>query len=371
MTATPPGATMCAAMRAANLHAPGDLRAEMVPRPRPQADEALIRIEASGICGSDVDRVLTKGTYHFPTIPGHEFAGAVVECPADKTRIGQRVCVFPLIACRRCPMCEIGEYASCADYDYYGSRRDGGFAQFQAVKLDNLVPVGDDIAVEDAAMVEPCAVAVHALAAAPLRLGDRLAVWGAGPIGLMAAQLGAAQGARVAIFDVDDRKLELARRAGFGDTFNPRRGDPAAQLRATGDARGADVCLEASGAAAALAGALAAVRPFGHIILMGNPVGDMTLPRDAYWTILRRQVTCVGVWNSARNHFTDDWRTAIEAIRAGQVTPSRFITHRFDLTECAQAFAVAADPAQLSLKIMFTPSEEPNEGRSLDSTGNA
>ena len=346
-------------MAVANLYGIGDLRPGRVPVPAPAADEALVRIEASGICGSDLPRVFTKGTYRFPTVPGHEFAGTVVECPGEPGRCGQRVTVFPLIPCGQCAMCEIGEYASCADYDYYGSRRDGGFAQYRAIRLANLVPVPDGVGIEDAAMVEPCAVAVHALAAAQLRLGDWLAIWGAGPIGLMAAQLAASQGARVVLVDIDQRKLGAARALGFGDTVNSATTDAPAAIREVTDGRGADVCLEAAGVSAALAGCLAAAKPFGGVVLMGNPAGDMRLSQDAYWQILRKQLRLTGVWNSSHNKSRDDWDTAITAIQHGWVTPSRLITHRFGLAECARAFAVAASPDELSLKVMFTPQETP------------
>jgi len=343
-------------MGAVSLHAVADLRFQTMLTPRPAEDEALIRVEASGICGSDVPRVLTKGTYRFPTVPGHEFAGTVVACQADSSLVGRRVAVFPLIPCLRCAMCEIGEYASCADYDYYGSRRDGGFAEYQSVKLANLVPVPEGVSAEEAAMVEPCAVAVHALAAVPHPLDSWIAIWGAGPIGLMAAQLARASGARVILVDIDDRKLQFAGdRLGFSATVNPAHTNAPDAIRGLTDGRGADTCLEAAGVSATLAGCLESVRPFGHVILMGNPASAIQLDQNIYWQILRKQVTCVGVWNSARNRSKDDWATAIAAIGEGMVTPSRLITHRFALADFGRAFKVAASPAEFSLKVMFVP----------------
>lgn len=344
-------------MSAASLHAVGDLRHQILPIPSPGPDEALVRIGASGICGSDLPRVLTKGTYHFPTIPGHEFAGTVVECPSEPTLVGQRVTVFPLIPCRRCAMCEIGEYASCADYDYYGSRRDGGFAQYQAVRIANLIALPDAVSMADAAMVEPCAVAVHAVAAAPLQLGDWFAIWGAGPIGLMAAQLAAARGSRPILVDIDQHKLDLARTLGF-EAVNPNQGDAAAAIHELAGGDGAQVCLEAAGLSATLAGCLASARPFGHIVLMGNPAGELRLSQNAYWQILRKQLSLAGVWNSAHNRSIDDWATALTAIQRGQVTPSALITHRFRLDQCHEAFEVAASATESSLKVMFLPNGE-------------
>jgi L-iditol 2-dehydrogenase len=124
-----------ARMMACNLHGVGDLRYEEVPVPPLGADEVMLQVRAAGICGSDIPRVFEKGTYHFPTIPGHEFAGVISAVnPGDESLLGKTVAVFPLIPCGKCAACQIGEYAQCADYDYYGSRRDGAFAEYIAVK---------------------------------------------------------------------------------------------------------------------------------------------------------------------------------------------------------------------------------------------
>lgn len=204
-------------------------------------------------------------------------------------------------------------------------------------------------------MVEPCAVAVHALGAAPLQLGDWLAIWGAGPIGLMAAQLANARGARPILVDIDQRKLDVARTLGFDATVNPTRVDAPAAIHDLTNGRGADVCLEAAGVPATLAGCLDSAKPFGHVILMGNPAGEMRLTQNAYWQILRKQLRLAGVWNSSHNQSRDDWATALAAIQRGQVTPSKLITHRFGLAECVKAFEVASSPDEMSLKVMFTP----------------
>jgi L-iditol 2-dehydrogenase len=126
-------------MMACNLHGIGDLKYEEVQTPVMGDGEVLIRIMAAGICGSDIPRVYEKGTYHFPTITGHEFAGVIVDAAEqDRHLIGKKAAVFPLLPCGKCGACQIGEYAQCEDYDYYGSRRDGGFAEYIAVKNGTL-----------------------------------------------------------------------------------------------------------------------------------------------------------------------------------------------------------------------------------------
>lgn len=162
-------------MKACVLHGIRDLRFEAVATPLLAKGEVLIRIKASGICGSDIPRIFTKGTYRFPTIPGHEFAGQIVAVSedADRQLVGRKVAVFPLLPCMKCEACQIGEYAQCKDYNYFGSRCNGGFAEYIAVPIWNLVMVPDSLSYEAAAMAEPAAVAIHALrqASKPYKYG--------------------------------------------------------------------------------------------------------------------------------------------------------------------------------------------------------
>ena len=170
-------------MKACVLHAIGDLRTEEVTVPVPGPGWVLVKVAACGVCGSDIPRVFEKGTYRFPLIPGHEFAGVVdaVGEGVDAARIGQRAAVFPLVPCMRCAMCAVGAYAQCADYDYLGSRCDGAFAEYVVAPEWNLVPVPDGLSLEEAAMCEPAAVAAHALRQAKIDLGATVAIFGAGP----------------------------------------------------------------------------------------------------------------------------------------------------------------------------------------------
>ncbi|MBT7121835.1 MAG: alcohol dehydrogenase catalytic domain-containing protein, partial [Clostridia bacterium] len=133
-------------MKALVLHKKGDLRLDEVEKPSPNENEVLLRVKAAGICGSDIDRVIHGGVYSFPLIPGHEFAGQVEQVGAgvDPNLVGKRAAVFPLIPCKKCPSCEIGQYAQCEDYDYIGSRRNGAFAEYVVAPAANLVLAPND-----------------------------------------------------------------------------------------------------------------------------------------------------------------------------------------------------------------------------------
>lgn len=345
-------------MKACVLHQVGDLRYEEVPTPVPARDEVLLRIRASGICGSDIQRVFVKGTYHFPTIPGHEFAGEVVETGADVPASwrGKRAAVFPLIPCGHCAACQVGEYAQCADYNYYGSRCDGGFAEYLAVKAWNLVEVPDNVSFEEAAMCEPAAVAIHALSRVGVEFGDTVAIFGAGTIGLMLAKVAAAWGAgRVMLLDIDEQKLEFARSLGFAHCLNSRGPEAAEAVKELTGGRGADVVVEGTGAGAALENCLRVAATFGRVVLMGNPLSAMNVDQKAYWEILRKQLTLKGTWNSSYNGVHNDWQKALTCMPALDL--SRLITHRFPFAQCNEAFRVMADPHQFTVKVMFVQEE--------------
>lgn len=339
-------------MKALNLHAVGDIRFETVPMPVRRADEVLLKIHACGICGSDLPRIFTKGTYHFPTIPGHEFAGEIVDAD-DRSLVGRRAAVFPLLPCRRCEACQVGEYAQCSDYDYYGSRRDGAFAEYIAVKIWNLVFFDDSIGYDEAAMCEPAAVALHAIGQAGIAIGDTVAVFGAGPIGLMLGLWARTAGAScVVLCDIDSTKIDFARSLGF-DAVSSRETDPVEYIRERTGGRGADACIEGAGVAQTWEQCLRAVRNFGTVVSMGNPAGDMTLSQKGYWEILRKQLTLKGTWNSSYNDVKNEWRIALDAIAAHRIDVRPLVSHRFALSQADEAFRIMRERREFFNKVMF------------------
>ena len=185
-------------MKACVLYGIGDLRYEDVENPRPYPGQVLVRVDACGVCGSDIPRVFQKGTYRFPTIPGHEFSGTVLQCGegVDARWVGKQVVVFPLIPCRKCVSCQAARYALCEDYGYLGSRSDGAFAEYVVAPEWNLTPVPPGVSQEAAALTEPAAVAVHALRRAGVDAGDAVMI-SHGPVGLMLGQWARAMGQAV------------------------------------------------------------------------------------------------------------------------------------------------------------------------------
>ncbi len=317
-------------MKALSLYDIGDLRVVDLPIPKPQSDEVLVEIKNCGICGSDIGRVFEHGTYFFPTVPGHEFAGQVVY-DTDGVWTNKRVAIFPLLPCFNCDMCKLGNYAECSNYDYYGSRRDGAFSQYIAVKKFNLVELPDTVSFEQAAMCEPTAVALHAFSKLDVKNKNSILISGAGPIGLILGQLALNAGLqKICFVEIDQKKIEFLKANGF-ELFDSEKGEKF------------DYAIEGTGASGALATLLNNVKPFSKIVLMGNPAKEMTLTQQQYWKILRGELTLYGTWNSLYNERTNDWKKAIEYISQGKIDLSKLITHKVGLDDAFSALKMMHD----------------------------
>jgi len=184
-------------MKAAVLHAPGDLRVEDVPVPAIGPDDVLVRVMAAGICGSDIGRVMVTGTYRFPTVPGHEFAGQIEKTGANVTHLvaGDRVAVAPLMPCFDCEWCRAGKFSLCDSYDFMGSRSDGAFAEFVKAPARNVMKIPDSVSYDAAATIEPAAIILHGIHKLDVSLGDAVAVVGCGALGYFALQFAKLSGA--------------------------------------------------------------------------------------------------------------------------------------------------------------------------------
>ncbi len=323
-------------MKCLNLHAVGDLRLDEKALPQYGKDEVLVKIKSCGICGSDIGRVFKSGTYHFPTVIGHEFAGEVVADESGKW-LNKRVAVFPLLPCFSCDMCAAGNYAQCRDYDYYGSRRDGGFAEYLAVKKWNLIELPKGVSFEEGAMCEPTAVGLHAVKKLGDIKGRSLLITGAGPIGMIVGLWAKKFGVdKVYFVDIDERKLDFAEKFGFARY----RGEEV------------QICVEGTGAPSAIATAIDALQAFGKMVLMGNPADEVGLTAKQYQNILRKELTVLGTWNSRYSDAVNDWKDSLKAISEGDFPIAKLITHRPTLDECLDAFYMIKERQEFYCKVV-------------------
>ena len=250
-----------------------------MPAPKPAPDELLIRIQACGICGSDVHGYDgSTGRRLPPVVMGHEAAGNVeaVGSAVENFRAGDRVTFDSTVSCGKCFFCLRGQINLCDNREVIGVstpafRRMGAFAEFVTVPARIAYPLPDNLSYAHAALIEAVSVAVHAVSLTPIALEDTVVVVGAGMIGLLTLQAVRQAGAgRVFVVDVDDSRLELARSLGATETFNSRNADIIPQILSHTMGRGADVALECAGATAPVKLALDSVRKGGTVTLIGN-----------------------------------------------------------------------------------------------------
>lgn len=355
-------------MNALVLHAVNVARNEPIPKPEPGPGQVRVKVGFCGVCNSDMARFFGKGPYSFPLVCGHEFAG-VVDKVADGVNAfapGDRVAVFPLLWCGRCGACERGQYTQCTDYDYLGSRSNGAFAEYVVAPARNLLRVADQVSLEEAAMIEPAAVALHALRrTGKAMVGQSIAVFGAGPIGLMVAQWARAMGAtKVMLIDLVPEKLNLARNFGFEHVIDLRASEPVPAIEKLTGGRGADLCVDAAGAPQASLQALRAVNHGGTIVLLGNPTGDVNLPAELISRLMRREVQIVGTWNSDYAAFgeDDDWHRALNAMASGMIDVKPLVTHRVPLDGAMSALQMMRDRAGFYCKVLVQPNSEEQRG---------
>ncbi len=345
-------------MKAYRLHGVGDLRLEEVSCPLPKSGEVLLRVKAAGICGSDIPRIYQTGTYHFPTIPGHEFAGVVEEVGENVNAEwkGKRVGIFPLIPCYTCGPCQDEKYEMCRNYGYLGSRQDGGFAEYVAVPVKNLLALPEEVTYEEAAMLEPMAVAVHAMRKAAPADGERIAICGLGTIGLFLLMFLWEAGHRN-IYVIGNKEFQrrMADQLGLPAGFfcDSRKQDAETWLAEQTDGKGVNVFFECVGKNETVAQAVRMTVPGGRIMLVGNPASDMTFPKETYWKILRNQLTVFGTWNSSfTNREDDDWHYVLERLKERRIAPTEFITHRLPFEELEKGLAVMREKKEEYGKVM-------------------
>jgi L-iditol 2-dehydrogenase len=250
-----------------------------MPKPQPGDHDLLIRVQACGICGSDVHGYDgSTGRRLPPIVMGHEAAGIVEAVGGAVTgfQLGDHVTFDSTIFCGKCFYCRRGQVNLCDNREIIGVstpefRRAGAFAEYVTVPARIVYPLPENMPFAHAALIEAVSVAVHAVSLTPIALDDTVVVVGAGMIGLLTQQAALLAGAgRVFVCDVDDSRLEMARSLGATGTFNSKNCDPVAEIRTLTSGRGADAALECVGIAPSVNLTIEAVRKGGMVTLVGN-----------------------------------------------------------------------------------------------------
>lgn len=351
-------------MMAAVLHSPGDLRYEEVDIPSIGDRDVLLKIKATGNCGSDLQRVMVEGTYHFPCIPGHEFSGEIVKIGknVEMFKTGDRVTAAPLMQCMKCEWCLQGQYNLCEDYDYVGSRSDGSFAEYMKIPAFNLVKIPDNMDFEDAAISDPAAVAYHAIERANgVKVGENVVILGAGPIGMLACQWARIMGAGCVIAtDIVTDKLKTLKNIGVDVAIDASTEDVVKRILEITQGVGADLIIETAGSIEAHKQALLAARKRGRIVHVGRAHKDACLPDEIFTKIFRRELNLYGAVNSNFSPHDHEWKIAVDYIAKGKIKVKPLISHRLPLSEIGETFKKMYKKEIIYNKIIFQPGSNNN-----------
>lgn len=340
-------------MRVAMWYNNRDVRIEEKPIPRIGLGELLVRVEASGICGSDVmewyrlDRA--------PLVLGHEIGGQIVAVGegVERYKVGDRVTAAHHVPCNTCHYCLSGHHTAC-DTLRRTNFDPGGFAEYirlPAINVDRgvfLLP--DEVSYEEATFVEPLACVLRGQRIAHMPPGYSVLVIGSGIAGLLHVQLARARGAgRVIASDISDYRLQAARQAGAEATFQAVEDLPA-RLRQVNQGCLADLVIVCTGATSAIMPALKSVERGGTILLFAPTDPGVTIPISINELFFRNDITITTSYAGS----PADYQTALELIRAGIVPVRRMVTHRFGLAEIGLGFQLVA-AAQDSIKVVIEP----------------
>ncbi len=344
-------------MRAAVFYAPGDVRLEEIPDPVAGPGEVVVRIHRATTCGTDL-KTYRRGhptiLQKVPTPFGHEFAGTIAEVgwgvdPGRWPR-GMRVVAANSAPCNRCPNCRRGRQSLCENLEFLW----GAYAEYIAVPApiveQNLYPVPDGLPLAAASLTEPLACAVHGIAETGIEVGDRVAVNGAGPIGLFFVRLAALRGARVICSDLSAERLAVARELGAAETVDVSAvADQVAAVRAlTPDARGVDAAIEAVGLPEVWEKTVEMVRPGGTANLFGGAKGgsrfSISTERLHYG-----ELTIKGVFHHTP-HYVE---TALGLLASGAVPAAPFLSGERPLEETVAALELMG--RQQGIKYVIVP----------------
>ncbi len=343
-------------MKALLLTAYEQLEVTNFPEPEIGDQDVLVRVEACGICGSDIHGYDgSTGRRIPPLIMGHEAAGIVEAVGADVTSFapGERVTFDSMVSCGRCHFCRRGMQnlcdhrrvlgVSCGDY-----RRHGAFAERIAVPQHIVYKLPDGLSFEHAALVEAVSVAVHSANLTPVTLGDTAVVVGAGMIGLLTIQAIRLAGAkRVIAVDINDKRLAVAKQLGADVTINAQASNATTAVLELTEGRGADVALEVVGTTATIASAIAAVRKGGHVTLVGNVSPQIELPLQS---VVTREITLRGTCGC-----NGEYPACIALMESGAIQVAPLITQQISLPEAPAWFKRLHAGAPEHMKVVVRP----------------
>jgi L-iditol 2-dehydrogenase len=325
-------------MKTAVYYNNNDIRIEDRPKPEIKNGEILVKVKASGICGTDL--MEWYRIKKAPRVLGHEMAGEIVESKSGKFKIGQRVFVSHHVPCNECKYCLSGNHTACETL-HKGNYDPGGFSEFVRVPEINveqgtyLLP--DNVSYEEGTMIEPLACVVRAQRIIGVSEGQTVLVMGSGISGLLNIRMAKLRKAKVIATDINEYRLKMAKESGADEVFNA---NEELDIKA-------DRIVMCTGAMPAFEAAFRYIDRKGIIMLFAIPNKNISIPNEIFW---RNELTLVSSYGAAPG----DLEEAFELIKTGEINVKDMITHRVKLVDIQKGFRIAGE-AKDSLKVVVVP----------------
>lgn len=340
-------------MKAAVLYANEDIRYDDYKTPFIGKDEdnsVIVKVYATGICGSDVPRVLHNGSHYYPNVLGHEFAGEIVETGNGVAglSIGDRIAGVPLVPCMRCADCQNGNYSLCKHYSFIGSREQGSFAEYVKIPAINAVKFDSSISYEQGALFEPSTVALHGLRINNFIGGHDVAILGGGTIGIFTMQWAKIFGAKsVTVFDISDERLKLCKKMGADYIVNTAVDEI--------NKNAYHFVFETAGVTDTMQLAFEIAGNKSNICFIGTPTKDLVFTPKLFENMNRKEFKLTGSWMSYSAPFPgEEWILTAHYFKTGQLKYDEdLIFKKFNLSEVSKAFDLYKTPGSVKGKIML------------------
>ena len=352
-------------MKAAVVTANEEVRYMEVEEPSAGPGMVKIRVAASGICGSDIPRVLHHGVHFYPIVLGHEFSGDVAEVGegVTKVKVGDRVTGAPLLPCMKCDDCQNGNYSLCRHYSFIGSRQQGSNADYVVIPEQNVIPYDPSISYEQGAMFEPSTVALHGLLQNDYRGGGTVAILGGGTVGMFTMQWARIFGAaKAVVFDISPRRLELARRLGAEAVVDTTKENFMEEAMALTGGKGFDYVFETAGQVSTMQTAFALAANKARVCFIGTPHENLTFTPAQGENMNRKEFHLTGSWMSYSSPFPGkEWELTAHYYATGQLKfDPDFIYKKMPMSQAQEAFQMFKTPGLVQGKLLLI-----NEGFGL------
>jgi L-iditol 2-dehydrogenase len=341
------------AMRVAVLERQNIMSMQERARPAPGPNEVLVRVHRVGVCGSDVHYYTHGRIGHFvveaPIVLGHEMAGIIedVGSGVDRKRVGQRVAVEPGVPDRTCEWCRRGRYNLCPNVQFMATPPfDGALADYIVTPSDFAFELPENVSLDEGALMEPLSVGVYAIHRSAIKAGENVAVFGAGPIGLVTLQVARAAGAgAITVIDLEQGRLDTAKRLGATNVINAKSVNAVDTLMEQTRGRGVDIVFEAAGSQRTAGDAVRIAKRGGRVVMIGLPPED-NFPYPLVYAMARE----IDIFTVFR--YANVYPSAIALVAEGRVNTKSLITHRFPLEKAEDALLLSDSRADGVIKAM-------------------